>query len=589
MFGARFDDVPSGESFVLADPVGVLAAEAIEDVAAVIVEVSKAAAEGNWVAGYVAYEAAPAFDQSLLVRQPRDGPLAWFGVFGSREMVPLAAHDATAIGAYSISQWSPGITREEYREAFREIRDRIEDGDSYQVNLTFPLRAAFTGIPGVFYNDLVTAQKPSYASHIWHDDRHILSVSPERFFSIDDRGITTQPMKGTAPRGRWTEEDDDYRRFLLGSDKEKAENLMIVDVSRSDIGRIADTGSVRVDALFSVEQFRTVWQMTSTITAEMRADVGLIDVFEALFPCGSVTGAPKGSSMAIIADVESSGRGVYCGAVGFVPPGDGLDGACFNVAIRTVEIDDAEGIADYGVGGAVTWDSDEDAEFDEAVTKSEVLRFDVSPMDLLESIRWEDGYRWRDDHLSRMQHSAEYWSFTFDRPAIETMLDDLAGRLDAISKVQIVAQANGLVRVASEPLSGRWASGPGPSEEPVKLALDLEPIDDRNPRVFHKTSDRREFRVRLERHPGADDVLFVNRSGNVTETSIANIVLLFGETWLTPPVSDGLLRGVMRSQLLADGTIVERSVTVSEAMRADAIAVVSSVRGWRPAVVVGTV
>jgi len=328
--------------------------------------------------------------------------------------------------------------------------------------------------------------------------------------------------------------------------------------------------------------------MTSTISAEVLESVELLDVFEALFPCGSVTGAPRGSSMGIIAGVERTSRGVYCGAVGFVPPGDGLEGASFNVAIRTVEIDQSEGIANYGVGGAVTWDSEEDAEFDEAVTKSEVLRFDVSPMKLLEAIRWDQGYLWRDEHLARMQRSAEFWSFRFDKPAIETMLDDLAGTLDEVSKVRIVAQANGLVLLASEPLSGRWARAPGPSEEPVKLALDLEPIDDRNPRLFHKTSDRREFRVRLERHPGVDDVLLVNRSGNVTETSIANIVLLFGETWVTPPVSDGLLGGIMRSQLLANGTIVERSIAVSEAIRADAIAVVSSVRGWRPAVIVGT-
>ncbi|GMQ98881.1 MAG: aminodeoxychorismate synthase component I [Acidimicrobiia bacterium] len=586
MFGARFDDVPSGESFVLTDPVGVLVAHGVDEVAQVVAEASGAAAEGNWVAGYVAYEAAPAFDASLAVRQTRDGPLAWFGVFGSREAVPPAAHDVNASGAYSVSQWSPDITRDEYRKAFRQIRGNIEDGDTYQVNLTFPLRAAFTGNPDIFYIDLVTAQKPSYAAHIWHDERHILSVSPERFFSIDDRRITTQPMKGTAPRGRWTEEDDERRRFLLRSDKDKAENLMIVDLLRNDLGRIAVTGSVSVDDLFSVEQFRTVWQMTSTITAETLEGVGLVDVFQALFPCGSVTGAPKGRSMGIIAGVEHTGRGVYCGAVGFVPPGDGFEGASFNVAIRTVEIDETEGIAKYGVGGALTWDSEEDAEFDEAVTKSGVLRFDVSPMKLLEAIRWDDDYLWRDDHLARMQRSAEFWSFTFDRPAIEIMLDDLGEKLDVVSKVRIVAQANGLVRVTSEALSGRWAHGPGPSDEPVKLALDLEPIDDRNPRLFHKTSDRRVFRVRAERHPGVDDVLLMNRAGNVTETSIANIVLLFDDTWVTPPISEGLLGGVMRAHLLADGIIEERSVAASEALHADAIAVVSSVRGWRAAVII---
>lgn len=586
MFGARFDDVPSGDSFVLTDPVGVLVADTLEDVTQVIAQASSAAADGNWVGGYVAYEAAPAFDPALAVQQTCGGPLAWFGVFGSRERVAPAGYDAGASGAYSISRWKQSLTRDEYRHAFQNVKGHIENGDTYQVNLTFPLSAAFAGNPEVFYGDLVTAQRPAYACHIWHDDKHVLSISPERFFSINGRRITTQPMKGTARRGRWLEEDHERREFLQKSEKDKAENLMIVDLLRNDLGRIAVTGSVNVDELFSIEQFRTVWQMTSTITAEALNDVDLVDVFEALFPCGSVTGAPKVSSMQIISDIESAGRGVYCGAVGFVPPGNGLDGASFNVAIRTVEIDQAEGMASYGIGGAVTWDSDEDAEFDEAATKSDVLRFDVSPMNLLEAIRWDDGFLWRDEHLARMERSAEFWSYTFDRPSTEAVLDELGRTLDTVSKIRIVAQANGLIHVASEPLSELWVRGPGPTDKPVKLALDLEPVDDRNPRLFHKTSDRRVFRERAARHAGVDDVLLVNRTGNVTETSIANIVLLFGDRWLTPPVSDGLLGGVMRSHLLADGTIVEGSVAVSEAMRADAVAVVSSVRGWRPAEIV---
>jgi para-aminobenzoate synthetase/4-amino-4-deoxychorismate lyase len=586
MFGARFDDIISGRSFELVNGVDTLVARTPHEVLPVLAAAERAAQAGRWVAGYLAYEAASGLDTALAVKTSGTEILAWFGLFDGCEDVSPAVHDPTVSDAYVVSQWRPGLGRDRYNEAFDSVQRHILDGDTYQVNLTFPLHAAFTGDPEVFYNDLVCAQQSRYAAHLWHGDTHVLSVSPEKFFTVSGRTIGTQPMKGTAPRGRTLDEDVAHRDALVASEKDVAENLMIVDLIRNDIGKLAVPGSVQTSDLFSVERYRTVWQMTSTVEATLRPDVTLPDVFLALFPCGSVTGAPKARSMEIIADLEVGPRGTYCGAVGFIPPGDGLDGASFNVAIRTVEIDDAEGVARYGVGGGVTWDSTAEAEFNEAVTKFEVLRFDVSPMALVESVRWDGGWRSLDDHLNRIEASARYWNFDFERDVVHRMLADVEPSLHGPSKVRIVSAPDGAVDITSGAAPRRWSKGPGPSVDPVRLSIDKEPIDDANPRTYHKTTDRRAVDVRLGRHPSSDDVLMVNRVGRITESSIANVAFLMDGEWFTPPIDDGLLGGVLRADLVGSEILVERSISIDDALNADAVALVSSVRGWRPAVII---
>lgn len=586
MFGARFDDVTRGESFVLTEPIEALVAVTLTDVRDVVEAAAGAARDGRWVAGYVTYEAAPAFDDAFVVRPTERRPLVWFGVFERRESVPVAVHDPRAGGAYSISKWSPVVDRRKYASAFLAVKDHIRNDDIDQVNFTFPLRAAFTGSAEFFYNDLVCAQRPSYATHIWHDDVHVVSVSPERFFSIEGRTITTQPMNGTALRGRWLVEDLERRDGLEASESDRAEGRVIVDLLRDDLGRVAEKGSIEIDDPFAIDRYRTVWQMTSKVRATARRDVTLQDIFEALFPSGSVTGAPKVSSMRTIADLEQEPRGVYCGAVGFIPPGDGFDGASFNVAIRTVEIDEAEGVARYGVGGAVTWDSTLEGEFDEAVTKSEVLRFDVSTMQLIESVRWDGEWLWLDDHISNLDASAAYWGFDIDCDAVAELLEETARTFTEPTIVRVVVNQDGSVFVGADAAPLRWRSGPGPVGEPVSLALDTEPIDDRSPRVFHKTSDRRSFTFRAQRHPGCEDVVMVNRAGNVTESGVANVAFLIDGRWLTPPVSDGLVAGVMRGRLVEDGVLEVRSISIADALNANAVALVSVVHGWRPAVIV---
>ncbi len=590
MFGARFDDMVTGESFSLVEPVEELVARSPDEVVAVIDHVAQASRDGQWVAGYLAYEAAPAFDAALTTARHTDGPVAWFGVFRDAVSVERPRTNGSVPGAYTLSTWLPSVDADDYRHAFGAVRDHIEQGDTYQVNVTFPLSAAFNGDPEALYADLVAAQLPGYASHIWHGDDHILSSSPERFFAIEGRRIVTTPMKGTARRGRWAEEDRAIQQRLEASSKDRAENLMIVDLIRNDLGRVAEFGSVEVQDLFSVERFPTVWQMTSTIAAELRDDVALADVFGALFPCGSVTGAPKASSMAIIADVEKAPRGVYCGTVGFIPPGDGRTGASFNVAIRTVQVDAAEGVASYGVGGGVTWYSDANAEYEEALTKALVLHRPTAVDGLIETIRWEPATGWvlLDAHMTRLADSAAYYDIEVDPEAVHMLLDSAVDGRSAPTRVRLSIGHDELeVMVADAPHS--FATGPhSVSSDVVTLAIDPEPVDAADHALFHKTTSRDQYDRRMARHPYVDDVVLVNTEGRVTETCIANIAVLDGGAWKTPPIEDGLLAGIMRGDLLARGVLGEGSITVDELRGADAIAVFNSVRGWQPAVLTTT-
>jgi para-aminobenzoate synthetase/4-amino-4-deoxychorismate lyase len=587
MFGARFDDAIAGRSFELIHPVEELVAWTVGDVIPTLERVRVASKAGMWVAGYVSYEAASAFDTALVTRQGTRRPLAWFGIFGSRRWTE-APTEGSARTAYSVSGWTPSVSREEYRQRFDTIRSHIHHGDTYQVNLTFPLTAAFSGETSAFYNDLLSAQQPAYACHLFYGDTHIVSSSPERFFTVADGRIVTSPMKGTARRGRWLEEDQSARERLAMSDKDKAENLMIVDLVRNDLGRVARFGSVRVDELFAIEGFKTVWQMTSTISADLAPDVTLVDVFSALFPCGSVTGAPKTSSMAVIADIEASPRDVYCGAIGFIPPGDGLDGASFNVAIRTAVIDESEGIATFGVGGGVTWYSEAEAEYDETVTKALVLARRTEPFGLIETIRWDpaeiDPWILLDDHLGRLESSSEYFGIGFDRSEVVDHLNAVVVGKSSAQRVRLVVSDGG-VETQSVELSGRFALGPSPESRSVVLAIDETAIDSTDPVMFHKTTNRYAYTMRGERHPDADDVVLVNEAGFVTESTIANIAVKVEDVWVTPPRDDGLLAGVLRNHLVSTGVIKERSITVEEFRSAEAVAVVNSVRGWRRAVI----
>ncbi len=583
---ARFDDLVAGHSFALVDHVESRVAHSIDEVRPVIAWAQASAAEGRWVAGYVSYEAAPAFDAALSVKPAETTPLAWFSTF--RESVGSDVDpDVDEIGAHHVSRWEPLVDRSGYEEAFAHVRERIRSGDTYQVNLTFPLRASFSGDPRSLYRALVSAQQAPYGSYLRHDEIHVVSVSPERFFTVKGGRIVTNPMKGTRPRGRWLSEDVANRDDLVDSGKDRAENVMIVDLIRNDLGRIARFGSVTVDDLFTVEAYPTVWQMTSSVSAQLAAGVSLEDVFAALFPCGSVTGAPKPSTMRIISELESHPRGIYCGAIGFIPPGDGLDGASFSVAIRTAVVDQSEGIVTYGVGGGVTWGSGVDGEYAEALAKARVLAPRHEVPGLFETIRWDDGWVWQEDHLRRLEASADHLGIEYPREGIADALAEAEGGCVGPSRVRLVLHRSGEVEVTVGEAPGAFATRPGPHADVTIVGVDLDPVDAGDEQLYHKTIDRSRYDERARRHGDWDDVLLTNTDGFVTESTIANVVFLIDGEWVTPPVRDGLLPGILRAHLLDERAITERSVRVPEAYAADAVALINSVRGWRNATLAG--
>ena len=579
---ARFDDLTPGaeRSFRFEEPVAVLEARRPEEVPGVLDAAEAAARRGLWAAGFVAYEAAPGVNPDLEVRSRSGGepfgelPLAWFGLFDRREDARALEPPAEAPAAGGA--WQPSVSREAYDEAIGQIRERIAAGDTYQVNHTIRLRATVSGDECDLYRDLALAQRGGYAAYLDTGRYRVLSASPELFFRLDGDRATTRPMKGTAPRGRWLEEDDAIVERLLASAKDRAENAMIVDLLRNDLGRISEVGSVTWEDLFHAERYETVWQLTSTISSHLRKGVGLAEVFRALFPSGSVTGAPKVATMRIIAELETFPRGVYCGAIGYLAPdGWGEPRANFNVAIRTVVVDSETRLAEYGVGGGVTHGSSAAGEYEEILAKARVLTTSRPAFELFETLRYgpDTGFAHLPEHLARLSSSARYFGFRVDEAAAVAALGAAIEGRGAV-RVRLTLRRDGTLTTEARDL-------PPPSERPLRLALDEEPVDPSDVFLFHKTTHRATYEQRRSRHPDTDDVLLVNTRGEVTESTIANLAVLLDGEWVTPPRDAGLLAGTYREILLREGRLSECTVTVEDLRRAEAVALVSSVRGWR--------
>ena len=570
---ARFDDMRDDPVPIeLQDPYRVMAASKAENVRSVIEEAESEARSGGWVAGFVTYEAAPAFDDALKVRKARSGlPLVWFAAFRRAVPEPLGRGEP-----YSLAPLSPEISEREYGRRVAQIHQLITAGDTYQTNYTLRLRGPVEGDPASLYGDLSKAQRGGYHALLTTGDHTVVSASPELFFRWDGRRVETRPMKGTIARGRWEGEDRRRRDRLEASAKDRAENVMIVDLVRNDLGRVARFGTVAVERLFDIERFETVWQMTSTVLAETRTGTRLFDIFAAMFPCGSVTGAPKARTMEIIASLETSPRGVYCGAIGLLaPPGSGRPRAEFSVAIRTLVIDEGDRSAEYGVGGGVVHESDAADEYREAMVKARVLHTRRQPVTLLETMRWEPdkGIWLLDRHLDRLRSSARYFGVPVPEAEIGCLLGGLGGEHPL--RVRLLVPETGHPSVELFPL---------PAGIPVVgLAVDTQPVDRADVLRYHKTTRRRVYQEAASRHPAADDVVLVNDLGEVVETTIANLAVRVGDEWLTPPVEAGCLPGTYREELIDVGVLRERRVAVADLIETDEIAVINSVRGWRPA------
>ncbi|HUP17479.1 MAG TPA: aminodeoxychorismate synthase component I [Acidimicrobiia bacterium] len=574
MPSARFDDLRPRRrrSFALGPIERILEAREVGEVLEVLAEAAREVARGRWVAGFVCYEAAPAFDPVMKVSdQMSELPLVWFAV--SRTRRPASSLRSAG---YSLQPWNSRLSKEDYYQAVERIRQRIRAGDTYQVNFTFRLEASFEGSAEAFYRDLVNAQACGYGALIDTGRWVVASASPELFFEWRHGRIVSKPMKGTSRRGLMLTDDEQLRAQLESSEKDRAENLMIVDMVRNDLGRISRVGTVKVPALFTTEKYDTVWQLTSTVESEPIAGTSLTDVFGALFPCASITGAPKVSTMGIIEQLESDRRGVYCGAVGFGGPGAGGGPEwAFNVAIRTVIIDRADSSATYGTGGGITYDSTTAGEYNEALLKAEVLARRSASFDLIETIRWSaDGGFWLlDRHLERLIGSARYFDIPLDPAEIRAALRAaVAGRSGPLRLKLTVGRA-GEISVDTGAL---------PAAATVVAAVDSMPVDPSDIFLYHKTSNRTTYDEARARSTNVDDVILINPSGEVTETTVGNLAVEIDGTWSTPPMSAGLLPGSYRAELIATGRLSERSITVAELKLASRLARVNALRGWEP-------
>jgi para-aminobenzoate synthetase/4-amino-4-deoxychorismate lyase len=555
-------------------PIQVLTAHQIADVMPLLQTVQQQVEQGFYAAGFVGYEAAPAFDPSFQVNPHGNFPLAWFGLYEPPEQVELPECSSP----FPDLGWTPSISRQQYRDAIHRIKECIAQGVTYQVNFSFRLNAPFPHDSWDYFVHLMHAQAGLYGAFINLDDWTICCASPELFFQQNGKTLISRPMKGTAPRGLTYRGDRHLATNLYHSSKNQAENLMIVDMIRNDMGRIAEIGSVQVPRLFDVEQYPTLWQMTSPVTCTTSAN--LAELFQALFPCASITGAPKSSTMQIIATLEDTPRRIYTGAIGFVTP---EHTAQFNVAIRTVLIDKTNQMAEYGVGGGIVWDSVEHDEYDECCTKAKILTQTRPSFELLESLLWtpEQHYFLLDLHLQRLQESANYFAFSVDLADVQKQLEAIAQNLPPNPyKIRLCVSKRGEIRVESHPLIQR------DSTQPLRVALARHPVDSSDVFLYHKTTHRVIYEKAKQTHPDVDDVLLWNERGELTESCIANLVVEWNGQWYTPPVECGLLAGTLRNWLLQQGKLQERVLHLDDLQNCTRFFLINSVRQIQNAIMV---
>jgi len=561
------------------NPKQIISAHCIEEVIPALNAIeTHIAKDCLYAAGFIAYEAAPTFDSALAVKEDGAFPLVWFGLYGEPEEVSLPATQASYQDHPLL--WQPSVQQDAYENAIERIKHYIEAGDTYQVNFTLRLRSSFRGDPWPFFVALARAQDASYSAFVNTQEWIVCSASPELFFHLDDNELISRPMKGTAPRGLMQHDDSKQAEWLYNSEKDRAENVMIVDMVRNDMGRIAETGSVSWDSLYEVEKYPTVWQMTSTVRANTKA--GLCGILQALFPPASITGAPKPRTMEIIAELEHTPRRIYTGTVGFWTPNRK---AQFNVAIRTVLIDKAQEKAEYGVGGGIVWDSVDQMEFEECQTKARILSQQVPEFDLLESILWtpEEGYFLLSYHLKRLIDSAAYFSYSADMDAIRNKLDSFASTLpNTDHKVRLLVARDGGITLQSEDLAESLGD---PAVHPQRCCLAPEPVDFSNPFLYHKTTNRQVYEQVLGSCPGYADCILWNERGEVTESCIANVVVELDGELYTPPILCGLLPGTYRTYLLEQGKVKERVIRIDDLAKSPHIYLISSVRKQREVVV----
>ncbi|HST37316.1 MAG TPA: aminodeoxychorismate synthase component I [Allosphingosinicella sp.] len=548
------DARPGGRALLYSRPLGIVETRDHGEVRACLERLRH-----RHAAGFLAYEAGYALEEKLApLRDIPQLPLLWFGLFDAPEDVDAASLLPDPAGAWAGAP-APLISRADYEAALAQVLEHIQAGDIYQANLTFQNEVRVAGHPLALYAALRTRARAGHGALVFTGTHWLLSLSPELFFTLESGRVTTRPMKGTAPRGSDPE-------ALRADPKNRAENLMIVDLLRNDLSRVAKPGTVKVPELFAVETYPTILQMTSTVTAELDAGQGPIELLEAIYPCGSITGAPKLRAMEIIAGLEAAPRGAYCGAIGrLAPDGD----AAFNVAIRTLTLEDGGTMARLGLGSGIVADSEAGDEWRECLAKGAFVATEHS-FDLIETMRFDphDGVIELDRHLARLKDSAEAFAFAFDRHEARNDLQAATFRAGP-SKIRLALSRVGTLAIELQPL-------PETPAEPGEVALAPLPVSATDFRLRHKTSDRG-FYDEARAAAGAFEIVFTDEAGFLTEGSFTSLFVERGGTLLTPPLARGLLPGVLRARLLDEGGAEEADLVAADLQ--DGFLIGNAVRG----------
>ncbi len=579
---------PGGASLLFEEPVEIVDCWEADAAPAALTRIAEARQHGFYAVGYLAYELGYLLEPKLAPLLPPRGdmPLLWMGLFPPPRTLDRAGVgrflDSVDSGAgHGVNDLRPTLARDDYLAAIGRIRDYIAAGDVYQINFTFHHRLSVRGDPVSLYGALRRKQPVAHGALIRGPDWHVLSLSPELFVCVERGAAVARPMKGTAKRGQTPDEDAAIVRWLQQDEKSRAENLMIVDLLRNDLSRVALVGSVRVPHLFNVETYPTLHQMTSTVEARLRPGTGFREVIQGLFPCGSITGAPKVRAMEIIHELEPAPRGVYTGAIGMVAPTGDMR---FNVAIRTMVVRH-DGQAELGIGSGIVYDSDPAAEYEECLLKAQFVTDAEVPFQLIETMRWSagEGYYLLDRHLARLAASARFFGWPCDIEAVRQELSRTAATLSGTQRVRLLADSSGAFTVSASLIAAP------DSRADITFAVSDRPIDSHDPHRYHKTTRRQVLdheRERLAARTGCDEVLFVNERGELTEASYANVFIERRGRLLTPPLSAGLLDGTLRRDLIdsAGSHVEERILYPADLDDADAVWLGNSVRGLRRAI-----
>jgi para-aminobenzoate synthetase/4-amino-4-deoxychorismate lyase len=551
------------------NPERVISIQSIDEVLPALREIDNIVSKDKYfAAGWIAYEAAPAFDQAMDVKEDNHFPLLWFGIYDSPKEIELTNHVKEL--HLTPQNWEPSISCAAYQRSIEKIKTYLKNGDTYQVNFTFRLRSFFRDDPWSYFKNLLHIQDAKYGGFINTDHWSVCSISPELFFQLNGEKLISRPMKGTAARGLTLQNDLEQAEALRQSKKNRAENVMIVDMVRNDMGRIADIGTVSVNDLFITEKYQTLWQMTSTVRAETKSSIS--EIVQALFPPASITGAPKIRTMEIIKEIETTPRHIYTGSIGFIAPNRQ---AQFNVAIRTLLIDKTRQEAEYGIGGGIVWDSIEQAELEECKIKAKVLVEEHPDFSLLESMLWTpvEGYFLLSYHLKRLKNSAEYFSYRLEIEKIKHMLNRFAQNLSPFPhKVRLLIAKDGTATLESKELNqSRY-------QNRKRVGIAKEPVNPMNPFLYHKTTHRRVYEQILTQNPGYEDVILWNDKEEITESCYANVIVESKGALWTPPIRCGLLDGTYRTYLLEKGEIQEKILTLCDLSICSHIYLINSVR-----------